>query len=78
MLTVYHSPTHLFSSVHFSISVLSQLEQLSHLHQTLVPLQFPLPDVVYCNRCHTDSLDLLISGVLFAIIIWWILVRFYM
>ena len=30
MLTVYHSPTHLFSSVHFSFSALHQLEQLSH------------------------------------------------
>ena len=46
MLTVYHSPTHLFSPVHFSFSTVQQLEQLSHLQQSPVPLQFPLPDVV--------------------------------
>ena len=46
MLTVYHSPTHLFSPVHFSFSALHQLEQLFHLQQSPVPLQFPLPDVV--------------------------------
>ena len=46
MLNVYHSPTHLFSQVHFSLSSLHQLEQLSHLQQSPVPLQFPLPDVV--------------------------------
>ena len=46
MLHVYHSPTHLFSQVHFSLSLLHQLEQLSHLQQTPVPLQFPLPDEV--------------------------------
>ena len=46
MLTDYTSPTHLFSPVHFSFSALCQLEQLSHLHQSPVPLQFPLPDVV--------------------------------
>ena len=46
MLTVYHSPAHLFSPVHFSFSALCQLEHLSHLQQSPVPLQFPLPDVV--------------------------------
>ena len=46
MLPVYHSPTQLFSCVHFSLSSLCQLEQLTHLQQSLVPLQFPLPDVV--------------------------------
>ena len=46
MLHVYHSPTHLFSWVHFSLSSLHQLEQLSHLQQSPVPLQFPLPGVV--------------------------------
>ena len=46
MLTVYHSRTHLFSPVHFSFSALHQLEQLSHLQQSPVPLQFALPDVV--------------------------------
>ena len=45
MLHVYHSPTH-FSHVHFSFSFLCQLEQLSCLQQSPVPLQFPLPDVV--------------------------------
>ena len=46
MLTVYDSPTHLFSPVHLSFSALNHLEQLSHLQQNPVPLQFPLPDVV--------------------------------
>ena len=46
MLHVYHSPTHLFSRGHFCLSLLCQLEQLSHLQQSPVPLQFPLPDVV--------------------------------
>ena len=46
MLCVYHSPTHLFLHVHFSLSSLCQLEQLAHLQQSPVPLQFPLPDVV--------------------------------
>ena len=46
MLYVYHSPTQLFSHVHFSLSSLCQLEQLAHLQQSLVPLQYPLPDVV--------------------------------
>ena len=47
MLHVYHSSTHyLFCLVHFSLSSLHQLEQLSHLQQSPVPLQFPLPDVV--------------------------------
>ena len=31
MLTIYHSPTHLFSYVYFSLSSLFQLEWLSHL-----------------------------------------------
>ena len=46
MLSVYHSPTQLFSHVHFSISSLCQLERLANLQQSPVPLQFPLPDVV--------------------------------
>ena len=46
MLSVYHSPTQLFSHVHFSLSSLHQLEWLAKLQQSSVPLQFPLPDVV--------------------------------
>ena len=46
MLNVYHSATPLFSPVHFSFSASCQLEWLPHLQQNLVPLQFPLPDVV--------------------------------
>ena len=46
MLHAYHSSIHLFSCVHFSISSLHQLEQLAHLQQSPVPLQFPLADVV--------------------------------
>ena len=46
MLSVYHSPTQLFSHVHFSLSSLHQLEWLSNLQQSPVTLHFPLPDVV--------------------------------
>ena len=46
MLHVYYSPAHLFFHVHFPLSSLHQLEQLSHLQQSPVPLQFPLSDVV--------------------------------
>ena len=46
MLSVYHSPTHLFSRVYFSPSSLRQLHWLAKLQQSPVPLQFPLPDVV--------------------------------
>ena len=46
MPSVYHSPTQLFSHVHFSLSSLHQLEWLAQLQQSPVPLQFPLPDVV--------------------------------
>ena len=52
MLTVYHSPTYLFSPVHFSFSALCQVDRLSYLQQSPVPLQFPLPDVVIA----TDAL----------------------
>ena len=53
MLHVYHSPTHLFSCAHFSLSSLHQLEQLSHLQQSPVPLQFPLPDVIATDATPT-------------------------
>ena len=46
MLTVYHSPAKLISSVQFSFSALHQLEHLSYLQQSSVPLQFPLPTQV--------------------------------
>ena len=46
ILHVYHSTTHLFSHFYFSLSSLHQLEQLSHLQQSPVSLQFPLSDVV--------------------------------
>ena len=39
ILCVYHSPTHLFLHVHFSLSSLHQLEWLAHLQQSPVPLQ---------------------------------------
>ena len=56
MLSVYHSPAHLFSSVHISFSALCQLEQLSHLQQSQDPLTFSLPNVViatYATFSHT-------------------------
>ena len=40
MLHVCHSPAQLFSHVLFSFSSLCQLEQLAHLQQSSVPLQF--------------------------------------
>ena len=46
MLSVYHSPTHLFSRVHFSPLSLHQRDWLAKLQQSPLPLQFPLPDVV--------------------------------
>ena len=45
-LTVYHSPSHLFSPVHFSFSAVPHLKWLYHLQQSPVPLYFPLHDVV--------------------------------
>ena len=45
ILWVYHSPTQLFSCVYFSLSSLCHLEQLAHLQQGPVSLEFPLPDV---------------------------------
>ena len=71
MLHVYHSPTHLFSCVHFSLSSLDELEWLAHLPQSLVPLQFPLPDVVIATDVtpthwafyfQGSGLPLLVSG----------------
>ena len=71
MLCVYYSPIHLFSSVHFSLSSLHQLEWLADLQQSPVPLQFPLPDVfIATDATPTDlafyfqgsGLPLLVSG----------------
>ena len=71
MLHVYHSPTHLFCCVHFSPYTLHQLEQLSHLQQSPVSLQFPLPDVVVASDTmpthwafyfQGSGLPLLVSG----------------
>ena len=71
MLCVYHSPTQLFSCVHFSLSSLHQLEWLAHLQQSMVPLQFPLPDVVIVTDAtlthwafyfQGSALPLLVSG----------------
>ena len=72
MLSVYHSPTQLFSPVHFSFSALHQLEQLSHLQQSPIPLQFLLPDVVIATDAAPThwafnfqgyGLPLLVSGI---------------
>ena len=66
MLHVYHSPTHLFSCVHFTLSSLHQLEQLYHLQQSSVPLQLPLPDMVIA----TDATCPLIAPFIFRDIIY--------
>ena len=63
LLSVYHSPMQLISCVHFSISSLCQLKQLANLQQSLVPLQFPLPDKVIATEPLTHSLGLLFSGI---------------
>ena len=63
MLSVYHSPTQLFSCVHFSLSSLHQLEWLAKLQQSPVPLQFPLPDVVIATDATPTHLGLLFSGI---------------
>ena len=57
MLNVYHSSAHLFSSVKFSFSALHQFEWLSHLQQSLVPLQFQLPDVVIATDAMPSHWD---------------------
>ena len=71
MLQVYHSPTHLFSCVYFSLSSLCQLECLAHLQQSPVPSQFPLTDVVIATDAtptqwafyfQVSGLPLLVSG----------------
>ena len=71
MLCVFHSPTQLFSCVYFSLSSLCQLEWLTHWQQSLVPLQFPLPDVVIATDAtpthgvfyfQGSGLALLVSG----------------
>ena len=48
-LNVYHSPAHLHLSFHLSLPVQCQLQRLSELLQTPVPLWFPLPNVVITN-----------------------------
>ena len=53
MLHVYHSPNYLFSHIHFSLSFLCQLELLSYLQQSPVPVQFPLPDVIATDATPT-------------------------
>ena len=62
MLSVYHSPIQLFSHVHFSLSSLCQLEQLSTLQQSPVPLQFPLPDVVIATDATPTHWDFYFQG----------------
>ena len=69
MLHVYHSPTHLFSQAHFSISSLHQLEQFSHLQYRLVPLQFPLPDMVIVTGATPTHWDFYFQGSGFTLLV---------
>ena len=62
MLSVYHSPTQLFSHVNFSLSSLRQLEWLSTLQQSPVPLHFPLPDVVIATDATPTPLAFYFQG----------------
>ena len=62
MVSVYHSPTQLFSHVHFSLPSLHQLEWLAKLQQSPVPLQFPLPDVVIATDATPTHLAFYFQG----------------
>ena len=62
LLTVYHTPIHFFSPLHFSFSALHQLEWISHLQQSPVPLQFPLPDVVIATNATPTHWDFYFQG----------------
>ena len=62
MLHVNHSPNHLLSCVHFSFSLLHKWEQLSHLQQSPVPLQFPLSDVVIATDATPTHLAFYFQG----------------
>ena len=62
MLSVYHSPTQLFSHVHFSLSSLCQLEWLATLQQSPVPLHFLLPDVVIASDATSTHLAFYFQG----------------
>ena len=62
MLSVYHAPTQLFSCVHFSLSTLHQLEWLSNLQQSPVPLHFPLLDVVIATDATNVSFLFTVSS----------------
>ena len=45
-LHIYHAPAHLFHSLHLSFPVQHQLQRLTQLQQSPVPLQFTFPGVV--------------------------------
>ena len=62
MLSVYHSPTQLFSCVHFSLSSLHQWEQLAKLQWSPIPLQFPLLDVVIATDATPTNWAFYIQG----------------
>ena len=62
MLSVYCSPAHLFSFLHFSFSALHQLEWLSHLQQSLVPLLLPHPSVVIATDAMPSDLPFYFQG----------------
>ena len=68
MLTIYHSPAHLFSPVKFFFSSLCQLEWLSHLQQGPVLLPFPLPGMVITTDATPSHWAFLFSGFWIAII----------
>ena len=64
MLTVYHSPTQLLSSVYVSFSALHQQEQLSHLQQSPFPLHFLFPNLVITTDATSSHLAVFIFRVL--------------
>ena len=45
MFNVYHSPAQLFCSFDLSLSALHQLQRLSQLQQSQLPMWFPLSDM---------------------------------
>ena len=62
MLTVCYNGAHLFSSVQFLVLALHQHEQLCHLQQSPVPLQFPLSYMVIVTDAMPSHLSLYIQG----------------
>ena len=62
MLNVYHCPANFFLSFCLFLPSLCQLQKLSLLWQSPVPLQFPLPDVVITTNTMPHNWAFYIQG----------------